>query len=134
MLVIVDANIVVKNPLLRGDKWVAASDAIQADRLRLVLPETARLKAVGTFRRAHATKLLELKRILRRSSGRAKEAAKGLQAVYEHEIDEYETILNARLAELGIEIAEVPSHSHTELTERAIARVPPLRRRRRRVP
>lgn len=126
MLVVIDANIVVKNPLLRGDKWVAASDAIQADRLRLALPETARLEAVGAFRRSHETKLLELKRILRRSSNRAKKAAQALQAVYEQEIDEYETILGARLAQLGIEIASVPSHSHAELTERAIRRIPPF--------
>lgn len=126
MLVVVDANIVVKNPRLQGDKWDAARDAIRADRLRLVLPETARLEAVGAFHRAHETKILELKRILRRSSGRARDAAQGLQAVYQQEIDEYETILSSRLTELGIEIANVPSHSHTELTQRAIGRMPPF--------
>lgn len=126
VLVVVDANIIVMNALLRGDKWDAAREAINAGRLRVVLPATARLEAIGTHRRAHETKVLELKKILRRSSDRAKQAADSLLAVYEQEIADYETLLDARILDIGIEIANEPSHSHIEITERAIARKPPF--------
>lgn len=126
MLVIVDANIIIKDAILRDRKWQAAQDAINADRLRLVLPETARLEAIGGYRRDHEEKIRQVRSVIRKSTQRAKEAAEALLQIYTEEIDAYESILNDRLREIGFEVPAPPLHDHLELTERAVKRVPPF--------
>lgn len=126
MLVIIDANIIMKDALLRDRKWEIARNAIDAGRLRLVLPETARLEAIGGYRRDHEEKIREVKRIIRKSTSRAKAAAEALLQVYAEEVDIYESILNDRLREIGFDMPKPPERSHLELTERAVNRLPPF--------
>jgi predicted nucleic acid-binding protein len=82
MLVIIDANVVVKDPLLRERKWDAARAAIEATRLRLILPEIARLEAIGGYRRDQQKKISDVQKILRKSTGAARTAARALLDVY----------------------------------------------------
>jgi hypothetical protein len=126
LLVIIDANVVVKDPLLREKKWDAAKTAIEALRLRLVLPEVARLEALGGHRRNHQQKIDGVKKILRKSTGAANSAARSLLEVYTNEIEQYEMQLNGRIAELGIELAPPPEADHVALTKRAIERSAPF--------
>jgi hypothetical protein len=126
MLVIVDANIIMKDAILRERKWKFARDAIDAHRLRLVLPEVSRLESIGGYRRDHEEKIRQIKSVIRKSTNRAKKAAEALLEVYTEEIDSYEVILNNRLREIGFEIPEPPEHKHVELVERAVNRLPPF--------
>ncbi|POH64403.1 hypothetical protein C3B61_13225 [Cryobacterium zongtaii] len=126
MLVVVDANIIMKDAILRDRKWEVAKDAIDANRLRLILPEIARLEAIGGYRRDHEEKIRQVKSLIRKSTNRAKDAAVALLQVYVDEIDAYESILDARLAEIGFETPEPPDNTHLELTERAVNRQPPF--------
>ena len=63
-----------------------------------MLPEVVRLEANGGFHRAHRAKINAVNRDLRKSLGRAKEAAKALLQVYQEELEGYEALLDARLA------------------------------------
>jgi predicted nucleic acid-binding protein len=126
VLVIVDANIIMKDTILRHRKWKSAQDAIAAERLRLILPEVARLEAIGGYRRDHEEKIRQVKSVIRKSTDRAKKAAEALLQVYAEEIDAYEAILDARLLEIGFEIPEPTEHAHLYLTERAVNRRPPF--------
>lgn len=126
MLIVVDANIIIKDAILRDRKWKVAQDALNAGRLRLILPETARLEAIGGYRRDHEDKIQQVKRVLRKSTNRAKRAAEVLLQVYCEEVDTYEIMLNSRLREIGFEIPGPPEHGHLELTERAVNRLPPF--------
>ncbi|ROR80047.1 protein of unknown function [Plantibacter flavus] len=126
MLVIVDANIIVNDPLLRQRKWRVAQDEIASHRLRLVLPEVALLEAIGGYRRERTEKARQVRSIIRKSTQRAKGAAEELLNVYRDEANAYESILRARLREVGIEVVDPSEHSHLELTERAVNRTPPF--------
>jgi hypothetical protein len=126
MLVVVDANVVMNNPLLRGHKWDVAKGAIEAGRLRLVLPEVARLEVIGGYRRHHEEKIRQVTSIVRKSTNRAREAAESLLRVYAMEIGEYEAVLNGRLRDIGFETPDPSEHSHLQLTRRAVDRVPPF--------
>lgn len=126
MLVIVDANVIMKDPLLRDRKWDAAKVAIDAERLRLVLPEVARSEAVGGYRRNHEEKIRQVMGVIRKSTDRAKVAAQALLEVYADEVKAYESILNARLEDIGVEIPHPPELKHVEVTERAVHRLPPF--------
>lgn len=126
ILVIVDANILVEDPLLRDRKWDAAEAAISAGRLRLVLPEVARREAIGGFHRYHDEKIRQVRAVLRKSSSRAKSAAGSLIQTYDAEKAEYESILDARIQEIGIEVSPLADIDHVDLTQRAIDRTPPF--------
>ncbi|MGX9349251.1 PIN domain-containing protein [Microbacterium sp. KNMS] len=122
----VDTNILMEDPLLRDRKWNAAEAAISAGRLRLVLPELARREAIGGFQRSHDEKIRQVKAVLRKSSSRAKNAADALIQTYETEKAGYESILDARIQAMGIEVAPLPDIDHADLTQRAIDRIPPF--------
>lgn len=126
MLLVVDANVIIKDPMLRDRKWQAAHDAICANRLRLILPEVARLEAIGGYRRHHEEKIQQVKSVIRKSTTRAKNAASALLQAYTEEIVEYESLLETRLHEIGFEIWDPPAHTHLELTERAVNRLAPF--------
>ncbi|KQM59279.1 MULTISPECIES: PIN domain-containing protein [unclassified Agreia] len=126
MLVVVDANIIMKDPILRDRKWQVATTAIDAGRLRLVLPEVARLEVIGGYRRGHEEKMRQIKGVVRKSTNRAKDAAKALLQVYIDELTSYESILDRRLREIGFEIPGVPVDGHLEVTERAVNRLAPF--------
>lgn len=93
------------HPLLRDHKWQVAKHAIEGKRLQLVLPEVVRLEAIGGFRRPHEVKISTTSRELRKSSGWAKDAAKALLQVFSEEMDQYEAALDARLSEIGFQLA-----------------------------
>lgn len=126
ILVIVDANILVQDPLMRDRKWEAAQAAIVAGRLRVVLPEVARREAIGGFRRNHDEKIRQVRAVLKKSSSSAKDAAAALLRIYEEEKAGYETILDACIQRIGIEVAPLADIDHAELTQRAIDRTPPF--------
>lgn len=126
MLVVVDTNILMKDWYLRDKKWDAASTAIGAGRVRLILPEVVRLEVIGGYRRHILEKVSQVRSVLRKSSSAAKRAAEGLLAVYQTEIDTYPNVLDERLAQLGFELLSPTGHSHIEIVERAVARQPPF--------
>jgi hypothetical protein len=126
MLVVLDANILIKDPILRNPKWSAAKDAIAADRLRIVLPEVARLEVIAGYHREHEEKVERIKSVLRKSTKRAKEAALPLLSVYSAEIEAYESILWSRIRDIGIDVAAPPDHDHLSITNRAVARQAPF--------
>lgn len=126
ILVIVDANIVIQDPLMRDRKWVAAEGAIKAGRLRLVLPEVARREIIGGFHRNHDKKIQQIRAVLKKSSSTAKDAAAALIQTYEAEKAGYESILDSRIQAIGIEVAQLPDVDHVDLIQRAIDRTPPF--------
>jgi len=126
MLVVLDANILIKDPILRNPKWSAAKDAIAADRLRIVLPEVARLEVIAGYCRDHEEKIDRIKSLLRKSTNRAKEAALPLLSAYRTEIEAYESILWSRIRDIGIDVAAPPDHDHLSITSRAVARQAPF--------
>lgn len=126
MLIVVDANIIISDPLLRNKKWTAARDAIRAERLRLILPEVARLESVAGFRRKREENIKQVKAVLRKSSLRAKEAAETLLMAYADESDEYEAKLDTRLRQIGFEVRYPTSHDHLDVAQRAVDRIPPF--------
>jgi hypothetical protein len=126
MLVVVDANIIMKDPILRDRKWQVAKAAIDADRLRLVFPEVARLEAIGGYRRDHEEKIRQITGVVRKSTNRAKKAAEALLHVYIDEVVSYGAILDRRLSEIGFEVPGLPEHGHLEMTKRAVSRLAPF--------
>ncbi len=126
MFVVIDTNVILRDPLLRDHKWQVAKHAVEGKRLQLVLPEVVRLEAIGGFRRSHDVKISAIKRELRKSSGRAKDAAKALLQVYAEEVDQYEAVLDARLREIGFQLAAPPESPHLEVTQRAVSRIAPF--------
>nr|WP_258067637.1 PIN domain-containing protein [Pseudoclavibacter sp. RFBI5] len=121
-----DANIVVKDALLRSRKWSTAQEAVSAERLRLVLPEVARLEAVGGYQRSRESNIAQIRKVIRKSTRSAREAASGLLSVYSDEMNVYEDALNARLVEIGFEVRSPPEVTHLEVTKRAISRLAPF--------
>ncbi|MGN7969309.1 PIN domain-containing protein [Microbacterium sp. 22296] len=126
MLVVVDANILMKDWFLRDRKWDAASAAIKAGRLRLVLPSVARLEVIGGYRRHVEDKVKQVASALRKSSPKARRAAEALLAVYTAEEQGYPAALDARLREVGFEIARPADEDHLAIVQRAVDRVAPF--------
>jgi hypothetical protein len=85
-----------------------------------------RREAIGGFHRNHDEKIRQVRALLRKSSSRAKEAADALIQTYIDEKAGYPSILDARISEIGIEVASLPDVDHEELTQRAIDRTPPF--------
>ncbi|WP_141381296.1 hypothetical protein [Microbacterium lacticum] len=56
MLVILDANVIVSDPLLRGSIWPQLADAISGGRVEVLVPRLALEEAIAAYQRLRGAK------------------------------------------------------------------------------
>ena len=68
VLVILDANVIVSDPMLRGSIWPQLTDAIPGGRVEVLLPRIALEEAIAAYRRLRQAKAVEIQAVGRRAS------------------------------------------------------------------
>lgn len=126
MILAVDANAIVRRPLLAGAKWDAIGAAVAAGLVELVVPSTAVQEAAAVFDRQQKQRIRELRRFARKSSRLVQEALDAAINLIEQEVRSYPDALDGRLEELGAKVPNPPSIDHTEVVERATSRRAPF--------
>lgn len=125
---LLDANVIVGNPLLRGRQWDAVADAVASEALDLYVPELAVDEAVARYRDSAALREREAKKALKTWPPRSRELVQEAINASESFAAEYESLLRARLEQMGAEIVGYPEVEHREVALRAISRSAPFDR------
>jgi|TARA_Y100000114_G_scaffold149716_1_gene164230 hypothetical protein len=104
VFLLLDANVIVGNPLLRGRQWDAVADAVASEALDLYVPELAVDEAVARYRDSAALREREAKKALKTWPPRSRELVQEAINASESFAAEYESLLRARLEQMGAEI------------------------------
>lgn len=127
MLVLLDANAVVSDPLFRHTVWKSVAANIAAGAMRVVLPLLAFDEAVSSYTALRRKTASDIRAASKHSVSAAKVHIEKAAAITDDEADSYSDRLTARLAELGVELlATTEEWTHHELALRAISRTPPF--------
>jgi hypothetical protein len=126
MIVILDANVILSDAQFRSARWQPIADAVSAGTLRVLVPaiavREAKHGAVGALRRlAREAEILS-----KRLAGDAAASVADAVAKTHADADGYGEWLDAKLIELGFEIAATPVVDHDIVAGRAVDRVPPF--------
>lgn len=126
MILFVDANAIVANPLLRGRQWDSIGDAAASGALTLLVPELAITEAVARYRRTEGVRQRALKKEIRHWPRPARDhLANAIDAAIAFS-DDYERLLRERLDELHAEELGYPDVEHEKVAERAVRRTAPF--------
>ena len=126
VIVVLDANAIVSDPLLRNGVWSALREAISEGRVRVVVPKFAFDEAVEAYRRDHAVQELAIRKTIRRNSAAVREHLEAAAQQVTRESNEYKRVLSKAFKDAGVSIEKAPHVSHTKLVGRAIARTRPF--------
>lgn len=126
MLVILDANVIVSDPLLRGSTWPQLADAISGKRVEVLLPRLALEEAISTYRRAREAKAVEIQAVGRRASRDVQKHLDQAVAVALKEAKTYPKLIVKALADIGVTLLDVPRTSHQQVARRAMERRRPF--------
>ncbi len=123
---ILDANVIVSDPLLRGSTWPQLADAISGGRVEVILPHLALDEAVAAYRRLREAKAVEIQAVGRRASQRVQKHLDRAVVSVRKEAKRYPKLLSAALAEVGVTLWDAPKVSHSDVAQRAIDRRRPF--------
>jgi len=124
VILILDANVLVSNPMLLGAFWTNATEAIDGGRLRVIVPRLAVDEAVAVYKRTRAATAVSIRKERRRVSEAVR---RHLEAAADEAIAEgerYERKWHERFTAMGVTVdLDVPPVEHRELARRAIQRI-----------
>jgi hypothetical protein len=124
---VIDANVVISDPLLRGSKWAGIKEAVDAGDLHALIPQFAFDEAIAGYGRLRESTASSIKGSMRNASAGVKKHLEAALGEIDSECERYKGLLRERLAEVGIELhTAVPTVAHAELVRRAIARTRPF--------
>lgn len=126
VIVILDANVIVSDPLLRGSIWPQLAEAISGGRVEVLLPSLALEEAIATYRRAREAKAVEIQAVGRRASRAVQKHLERAVAATVNEAKKYPKVISKALSEFGVTVLDVPQVSHAEVARRAIHRRRPF--------
>ena len=126
MIVIIDANVIVANPGLRGSKWEQIADAIAGKRLQVLLPRFAMDEAIAVYQRRRVAKKIEIRSAARHTSKQVQEILEQAALVLDHESQNYPKQLTKSLQRAGVEIHRAPRIGHAALVMMAASRRRPF--------
>ncbi|WP_188042261.1 PIN domain-containing protein [Microbacterium sp. ANT_H45B] len=126
MIVILDANVLVSDPLLRGSIWPQLTDAISGGRVEVLLPRLALEEAVATYRRRREAKAVEIQAVGRRASLEVQKHLGRAVASALKEAKKYPKLISKALEEVGVDVLDAPQVSHEDVARRAIGRRRPF--------
>lgn len=126
MFLLLDANVMFANPLLRGRQWDSVADAVVSETLEVFVPLLAIEETVARIKDAAAARQRALKKDMRVWPAEARELLKQAIEASQRFADDYETQLRGRLRQMGAEIREYPNVDHQVIAERAITRRAPF--------
>lgn len=126
MLLVIDANVIVANPLLRGAQWEAIARAVCTASLVVAVPELAIDEAVARYRENNSSQRRALRKQRHQWPGPARDALDAAIAASEKFADDYPRLLGERLAEMSAKILAYPEMNHRDLAGRAITRQAPF--------
>ncbi|WP_176491566.1 PIN domain-containing protein [Curtobacterium sp. 'Ferrero'] len=127
MILILDANVLVSNPMLRGAFWDNAAEAINGARLKIIVPRLAVDEAVAVYKRTRAATAVSIRKERRRASEAVRTHLDAAADEALAEGERYEQTLHQRFAAVGVTVdLAVPIVEHRELARRAINRIRPF--------
>lgn len=126
MILFVDANAIVANPLLVGRQWESIGHAAATNAVTLLVPELAIDEAVARYRRTEDVRRRALKKEIRLWPRPARDHLSEAIAASSDFSERYETLLRDRLAELNASEVAYPQIEHEEVARRAIRRAAPF--------
>lgn len=126
VLVILDANVIVSDPLLRGSIWPQLTDAISGGRVEVLLPRLALEEAVAAYRRLREAKAVEIQAVGRRASRDVQKHLDRAVASARKEAKKYPKLISSALEKVGVTVMDAPRTSHAEVAQRAIDRRRPF--------
>lgn len=126
MFLLLDANVIVGNPLLRGRQWDAVVDAVASEALDLYVPELAVDEAVARYRDSATLREREAKKALKTWPPKSRDLIQDAVSASDTFAAEYESLLRTRLEQMGAEIVDYPDVEHRDVARRAISRSAPF--------
>lgn len=126
VLVILDANVIVSDPMLRGSIWPQLTDAISGGRVEVLLPRLALEEAIAAYRRLREAKAVEIQAAGRRASRGVQKHLDRAVAAALREAKRYPKRVRDALSEVGVTVLDAPQVSHYEVARRAIDRKRPF--------
>lgn len=126
MFLLLDANVIVGNPLLRGRLWDAVADAVVSDALDLYVSELAVEEVSARYRDAAAVRERTLEKNLKSWPPESRALITNAIKASRDFAAGYEQLLRDRLEEMGAEVVDYPEVDHRDIARRAIARTAPF--------
>jgi hypothetical protein len=126
VILIVDANVIVSNPFLRGSVWEQLAEAVPGQRLEVLIPRFALDEAIAVFARRRRAKSVEIQAVGRHASRAVRAHLDKARRAAERESAKYPKQLRKRLEAIGIAVIAPPTTGHHELVSRAIQRRRPF--------
>jgi hypothetical protein len=126
VLVILDANVIVADPMLRGAVWPQLAEAIAGGRVEVLLPTLALEEAVAAYQRLREAKVIEIQAVARRASREVQVHLEKAKRAARKEARKYPKRARKALGEVGVTLLETPSVAHDVVARRAIARRRPF--------
>ncbi|MFW3169225.1 PIN domain-containing protein [Geodermatophilus sp. CPCC 206100] len=123
MIVFLDANILMQDPMCTGVVWQVLAHAPESWSLKLVTSEIAVAEAVAGYERSVVGILDGLEKMTR-SWGRigAQSEADVLRESMQRRIDDYRTHLTDSLTAAGVKVLGAPSVPHMDVVARSVTR------------
>jgi predicted nucleic acid-binding protein len=127
VLLVLDANVIVSNPMLRGVFWDTAAEAIAGGRLRVFIPRIALKEAIAVYGRTREATAVSIRKEKRKTSEAVSKLLEVAASEALAEASRYKKLIRARCQEIGIDISSaLPKPHHAELARRAIKRIRPF--------
>lgn len=126
MIVIIDANVIVSNPHLRGSLWEQVSEAVAGGRLEVLMPQFAFNEAIAVYQRRRAAKKIEIQSSARHTSQAVGLILKQAQELVDREAEDYPDLLKETLRRAGVQLLDPPRVGHEALVAKATSRRRPF--------
>ncbi|UIN30639.1 PIN domain-containing protein [Microbacterium binotii] len=126
MIVILDANVIVANPLLRGSQWEQIAEAILGKRMEVLLPRFAMEEGVAVYQRRREAKKVEIKSASRHTSPGVRALLDQALQALDAEARDYPQRLDVALKRTGVQIYRTPGIGHAALVSMAASRRRPF--------
>lgn len=126
MLVVLDANVIVADPMLRGAVWPQLADAISGGRVEVLLPALALEEAIAVYQRLRETKAVEIHAVGRKASRGVQAHLQRAMKAARKEARKYPKRIRRALTAIGVTTLDSPRATHDMIVRRAISRRRPF--------
>ncbi|MGZ0069404.1 PIN domain-containing protein [Microbacterium sp. Yaish 1] len=126
MLLVLDANVIVADPMLRSAIWPQLADAVRGGRVEVLLPTLALEEAIATYRRLREAKAVEIQAVGRKASRDVQAHLERARKAALREGRKYPKRIRTALEAVGVSMIDAPRVTHSDVARRAIARRRPF--------
>lgn len=126
VLLVLDANVIVADPMLRSAIWPQLADAVRGGRVEVLLPTLALEEAIAAYQRLREAKAVEIQAVGRKASRDVQAHLERAKKAALREGRKYPKRIRTALEAVGVSMIDAPQVPHRDVARRAIARRRPF--------